>query len=291
MKNLKPGLRAVKRNFFCYCLKIVNLTLIMSQRQFLPLDEDSMDIEREFNLENMSAMDYLKQVRFERKTIPQVVTVHPMVNSGQAVHSEQKVKLIVKFASSSYCSLPFQTPADKTKPKIFNANDPTKEWRDIQKEKFSEMQQRIVEIRKDSSFESRLSKEIQLDTDEEEICITFFQQNEPVLSTILTFNQGQLEELIEILSSHFSENISSLEPETIESLSWITKWIYALLACLRSPLDPEVHSCLRMIAKSCIQVTEYLKTLPDTTGDSFLSWNLIIVVISLNFKQFDLLSL
>lgn len=150
------------------------------------------------------------------------------------------------------------------------------------------MQQRIVEIRKDSSLESRLSKEIQLDTENEESCISFFQHNEPVLSLILNFNQGQLEELIEILSSHLSEKIQT---ETAANLSWMTKWIYALLACLRSPLDPEVHNCLRMIAKSCIQVTDTLKTLPDTSGDSFLAWNLIVVVISLNFKQFDLLSL
>jgi gem associated protein 2 len=100
-----------------------------------------------------------------------------------------------------------------------------------------------------------------------------------------------LEELIEVLSSHLSEIVSALEPETISSLAWITKWIYALLACLRTPLDPEVHSCLRMIAKSCIQITEHLKAIPNTNSDAFLSWNLIIVVISLNFKQFDLLSL
>lgn len=72
----------------------------MSQRQFLPLDEDSMDIEREFNLSEMSAMDYLKQVKFERKTIPQVVTVHPMVNPQLEASPEQhpevrsKVRLV-----------------------------------------------------------------------------------------------------------------------------------------------------------------------------------------------------
>jgi hypothetical protein len=66
----------------------------MSQRQFLPVDEDSMDTEREFNLNEMSAMDYLKQVRFERKTIPQVVTVHPMVNSdaGSSTGNHSEVR-------------------------------------------------------------------------------------------------------------------------------------------------------------------------------------------------------
>ena len=51
----------------------------MSQKQFLPIDDDSLDAcEQEFDLSTMSATDYLKQVRFERKKIPQVVTVHPL---------------------------------------------------------------------------------------------------------------------------------------------------------------------------------------------------------------------
>lgn len=153
------------------------------------------------------------------------------------------------------------------------------------------MQNKIVEIRRDPTFESRLSKEIEIDSEDEESCLEFFKQNEPVLSTVLIFNQGVLEELIEILSSHLEESISTLEPETAFNLAWITKWIYALLACLRSPLDPAVHSCIRKIAKSCIQITEHLKTLPKATSEAFLAWNLITVVISLNFKQFDLLSL
>lgn len=61
----------------------------MSQRQFLPLDEDSIDCEREFDLSTMSAISYLKQVRLERKKIPQVVTVHPLRNSEPAT-SENK---------------------------------------------------------------------------------------------------------------------------------------------------------------------------------------------------------
>lgn len=148
-----------------------------------------------------------------------------------------------------------------------------------------------MEIRKDSSHESRLSTNIQIDSEDEESCLNFFKDNEPVLSTILVFNQRTLEELIEILSSYLSENILDLELKTVSSITWTTKWIYALLACLRSPLDPEVHSCLRMIAKSCIQVKNCLKTLPTIASDAFLSWNLIVVIIGLNFKQFDLLSL
>ena len=258
----------------------------MSQRQFLPVDEDSMDTDREFNLNEMTAMDYLKQVRFERRTIPQVVTVHPMVSEP-----EVPTKEVRKIASDCSNKIIFQLPIqDSKKLKDFNPNDPTKEWREIQKEKFKEMQNKIVEIRKDPTIETRLS-EIDIDSEDEESCLVFFKQNEPVLSIVLIFNQGVLEELIEILSSHLEENISTLEAETVPSLAWTTKWIYALLACLRSPLDPAVHSCIRTIAKSCIRIIEHLKTLPKTTSEAFLAWNLIVVVIGLNFKQFDLLSL
>lgn len=59
----------------------------MSQRQCLPLD-DSSENEQEFDLSSMSAIEYLKQVRYERKTIPQVVTVHPMVNLQAAEPTE-----------------------------------------------------------------------------------------------------------------------------------------------------------------------------------------------------------
>lgn len=61
----------------------------MSQRQFIPLDEDSLDCEREFDLTKMTAMDYLKGVRFERKILPQVVTVHPFQSQEASEHTTQ----------------------------------------------------------------------------------------------------------------------------------------------------------------------------------------------------------
>lgn len=154
------------------------------------------------------------------------------------------------------------------------------------------MQQRIIEIRKDPTVNRRLSQSQELDLNDEEACINFCKSNDPMLSTILILNQGQLEELIEILSNSLNDSIeaSEFQPETTR-LEWITKWIYALLACLRSPLDPEVHNCLRMIAKSCISVTTRLAALPGESNELILPWNLLIVVIAINFQQFDLLSL
>lgn len=154
------------------------------------------------------------------------------------------------------------------------------------------MQQRIIDIRNDSSLEENFQEPEDLDTSDENSCVSFCEVNEPTLSIILTLNQGQLEELVENLSNHLLE--STQLPEFHEQTSkflWTTKWIYALLACLRSPLDPEVHNNLRVIAKTCIQIRNFLKAQQETSCEPFLPWNLIIVVIALNFHQFDLLSL
>lgn len=49
----------------------------MSQRQFFSIsDDDDDDDDVEFNLSTMSAMDYLKCVRLERKQIPEIVTIN-----------------------------------------------------------------------------------------------------------------------------------------------------------------------------------------------------------------------
>lgn len=137
-----------------------------------------------------------------------------------------------------------------------------------------------------------MSASSELDTHDEETCVLFCQQHEPVLSNVLSLNQCQLEQLIEILAEHLSDAIETPEfHEQISNFDWMTKWLYALFACLRLPLDPEVHSCLRTIAKSCIVVIDHLKSLPNAPSDSFLQWNLIVVIIAISFKQFDLLSL
>lgn len=73
----------------------------MSQRQCLPLD-DSSDSEQElkFDLTNMDSTTYLKQVRNERKKIPQIVTVHPMRFSQPS--SDQQVKSAGSFSKVKF---------------------------------------------------------------------------------------------------------------------------------------------------------------------------------------------
>lgn len=68
----------------------------MSQRQCLPIDDDSSESEQEFDLSKMSAIDYLKQVRYERKKLPPIVTVHPMT-TNQDEEEPVEVKLFYIF--------------------------------------------------------------------------------------------------------------------------------------------------------------------------------------------------
>jgi len=128
-------------------------------------------------------------------------------------------------------------------------------------------------------------------------CINFCQKNEPILSIVLKLDQGKLETLTDTLSDYLIDSLET--PESLQKLAqtdttWITKWIYAALACLQLPLDPEVHNCLRMIAKSSIQIRNHLKSIPCSSSESESSlfpWNLLIVIVARNFEQFDLLSL
>ena len=154
------------------------------------------------------------------------------------------------------------------------------------------MQQKIIKLRQHPSISRRLSDTIELDLTDEKTCLSFCKNNDPTLSKILKLNESQLEELIEILSNNLNDSIKSLDLEReTKNLEWITRWIYCLLACLLLPLEPDVHNSLRMIARSCITIISRLTSIANTSEDLLLPWKLIIVVIAINFQQFDLLSL
>jgi hypothetical protein len=115
------------------------------------------------------------------------------------------------------------------------------------------------------------------------------------MSVLLAMNQGHYQQLLEALANFLSEKVDDaefLENVKNSTISWLTKWIYSVLACLSSVLDPEVHHSLRVIAKACIQINDYLKSLPEPPEIlTFLPFNLLTVIIAKNFHQFDLLSL
>lgn len=137
--------------------------------------------------------------------------------------------------------------------------------------------------------------EYPFDPSEEEETLKYCEENEPLLCVLLSMNQGSYQDILEHLSNYLSLKVQDdefLENVKLSKSSWITKWIYSLLACLSSVLDPEVHHSLRVIAKSCKIIVDHLKTLPEPPDFlTFLPFNLLIVIIAKNFHQFDLLSL
>ena len=160
--------------------------------------------------------------------------------------------------------------------------DQTREWQDVQKSSFEELQKRIALIRESKHHEDKIIEIFPVDLSDKDDCISYCRDNQPKLSFMLALDQGRLEGLIEQLANYLSENV-----EDTTDHSWITKWIYSSLACLHIPLDPEVHNSIRIIAKSCIQIIDgSTENKPDQ-----LPYKLLITIIANNFHQFDLLSL
>lgn len=254
----------------------------MSQRQCLPLndEEDSLSSsgdEEDFDLNQITALRYLKSVRKERERIPEIVTT----------------KIPAEFETE-------EISADSQKEKVQHDTDPTKEWQQIQMERFESLQTRIVQMRSDPALSEKIVQQLPIDPcnedEEEENVIKYCETNEPLLSVLLAMNQGHLEQLIEILTNYLTENAEN--PNFLEAIqrssdsSWVCMWIFSTLACLATPLVPEVHNTLRLIAKACILVTNHLKSLTDTPNSLiFLPYNLLLVVIARNFHQFDLMNL
>lgn len=150
-------------------------------------------------------------------------------------------------------------------------------------------------MRLDPLLEEKIVPELPFDPTEEEESLKYCEENEPLMSVLLAMDQGHYEHLTEILANFLSDKVEDsefLENVKQSQVSWITKWIYSLLACHFSILAPEVHSSLRVIAKACILIMNHLKTLPDPPDFlTLLPYNLLTVIIAKSFHQFDLLSL
>ncbi|XP_071960320.1 gem-associated protein 2-like [Antedon mediterranea] len=63
------------------------------------------------------------------------------------------------------------------------------------------------------------------------------------------------------------------------------QWLYALLACLQKPLDPDAHSMLRTLARQCAALRASLETIDD---DRLPALNLLITLVARYFDQTDL---
>ncbi|XP_070507406.1 gem-associated protein 2 [Chironomus tepperi] len=244
----------------------------MSQRQCLPVEDDDSDVDSEinFNLAQISAHKYLKSVRLEREQIKEIVSAE--IPESCIIQNE---------------------PVQISNKRQFQS----KEWQEHQKDLFENIRSKICIIR-NKNIEDRVLKELPMNIEEEIECIKYCRENEPLLSIILTMDSyRQIENFVEMLADYFFENVEDLKLKNLndvcDELVWIGKWAYALLACLRIPLGPEVHNSIRMIAKACLNILDHFKTQSNLPYDSkqFIHLNLLVTIIANNFHQYDLLSL
>lgn len=110
----------------------------------------------------------------------------------------------------------------------------------------------------------------------------YCRDNKPLISCMQKINQRTLEELLGHLKDHMFE---ITEADLSSSEAWLGQWIYACLAWIHLPLEPEHHSVLREIIRACIK---FRKSLNVGQEEKALSLNLLICIIGNNFNQFDL---
>lgn len=183
---------------------------------------------------------------------------------------------------------------------------PTIEWKNIQSVNFIRTRSKVMILRQhldNYSYDSTLEPPLITD---DLAWLKFCQENQPLLSLILRLNQRSLEQLLTMLSDwlkgeSIDENTSSLPEVAVSSSSnsaavtvldlacsdqWLGDWLYAVLACLHLPLEPDVHSTLRDIARTCIYLRSLLKC---HEFEKATPYNLFIYLIGNVFDQFDLL--
>lgn len=78
---------------------------------------------------------------------------------------------------------------------------------------------------------------------------------EPKLTVILSMNQPTIEQVLEYLVEHLEEQ-KSVQPG-------LGRWLYALLAALELPLNPDICSCLRSLARTCSTMRSLLVSFFD----------------------------
>lgn len=193
---------------------------------------------------------------------------------------------------------------------------PTKEWKTMQANEFLKSRSKITLLRihlANNNYDITLEPPLITD---ESAWMQFCKEHSPNLRIMLRLNQSQLEQLLQMLSEWliksaeeneiFGSIISTasaasgansaknaddntgkvIAPNLLICNRWLGCWIYAVMACLQTPLIPDIHSTLRDIARTCIALRHALQ------GDDFeaaVPHNLLIYLIAQIFQQFDFL--
>ncbi|XP_049541449.1 protein Gemin2 [Anopheles darlingi] len=256
------------------------------------------------NQEPETGEQYLQKVMYERNRCPMVVV-------AANPHTDQQKSL------SGTAALPANSVTNSAHQTLI----PTKEWESMQNQKFTELRDTITSYRCSSQFQENLQRtHVFLNFEDRKQLHEYCANNQPYVRILLSIPQRNLETLLEYLyewlqdSDPAGESDQSATSQQEEQTSdqdmigdvtttpvtssvskqpaqrclrkdWITQWIYAIMACLITPLEPYIHSVLRDIAKTCIMLRNELNREDEA---KVLPLNLLISIISQNFNQLDL---
>lgn len=134
--------------------------------------------------------------------------------------------------------------------------------------------------------------------------------NRPLLSTVLRLDQPSLETLLDyqlewLLQGNVlggadidedddeaavaeAASVAPVSEWDLASLAAFGRWIYSLLGCLHTPLEPSVHSTLRSIAKAALDIRNRLPSASEEATGMAAPLNLLVCIIAENFGQSDL---
>lgn len=151
---------------------------------------------------------------------------------------------------------------------------PTKEWTELQMDLFQRLRDKIEKLKKDPGNQTLKH------TSEINDWKSFCQGNPPLLTTVLSLSQSQWEELLEYQTEWLAEE---KELKLHSDHFWMGQWIYAGLANLMIPIEPNVHHLIREIARICIKRRNDMNC-----SQEVLPLNVLICIVANHFKQSDL---
>lgn len=157
---------------------------------------------------------------------------------------------------------------------------PTRGWNKVQAIQFNQIRDQISKLRLQDKSTTNIIEELPTENTPA-VWLNYCRVKTPLVSAMVQVPQRTLESLIEYQSNWLIDD-SIIIPD---HMHWICSWIYASLACLHLPLEPDMHNILRCMAKTCIRLRNSLLQIDTETA---VPLNLLICIISQNFSQFDL---
>ncbi|XP_046744129.1 gem-associated protein 2 [Diprion similis] len=160
---------------------------------------------------------------------------------------------------------------------------PTLDWQQCQLADFSSVRLEIDRIKHDlqnAEGRRRLRQTVLPDADDQVAWLEYICSMRPLLGLVLNMNQPLIEQVLEHL-------VEAVEEKGLISQPY-GGWIYALLATLELPLNPDTCSCLRSLARACSIIRA---NMTEENAKDVAALNLFICLVARYFRQMDLVDL